>query len=228
VEQSRAGCRRGRTRSRLRGTRRTGPGRCRAPARTVVCNIDERVRVPAGARAADQRACEPGPRAREPGDADPQTQMVPGRVDQPVHDQHDRDQLVDDEVDPPDARVQILRTTAEQQREHDAGDRDVERHGASGGVEGDGALGRPHQRREGKHRRCEDVGLDREEAEDVSRVEGVGRLADSELEAHRDHAGCREPEPQDPEREVSPRYRRVTPAPTATGRRPRRLGATRP
>src|SRR6478735_8527779 len=113
-------------------------------------------------------------------------------------------------------RVEALLQTREQQREHDAGDRDVERHRTAHRVEQDGALGWPDDHDEPEHRDRKQVGLDREEAEEVRGAErrhlAVQRR---ELKADRDDRGSSEQEPshvEHPRHYREPTLRRGPPA----------------
>jgi hypothetical protein len=95
-------------------------------------------------------------------------------------------ELVDDEVDPWDRRLQLLLVAGEEKREHDAGDQQIEGDTALERIE-EARPRRPRdERRKGQDHDPEDVRLDREEAEQVPRGERRPLVQDGELVGHRD------------------------------------------
>ena len=74
--------------------------------------------------------------------------------------------------------------------EYDTRDRDVEGHGATDGVEQNGWFRQPNDHHQSEHRDREQVGLDREEAEEVPWVERRQPLSQArELVRDRDDRG---------------------------------------
>ena len=71
-------------------------------------DVDERIRVPVDPCAADKRERATREPVRQPRERDAERQAMPWRVDEPVDDDDCGHQLVDDEVDPRNRRLQLL------------------------------------------------------------------------------------------------------------------------
>ena len=85
-------------------------------------------------RATDEREHDPDQRVDKPDEALTERQAGQRRIDKPVEDDDDREELVQDEIDPRDRDLQI--GSREQQHDHDEGDRQVDDGRAAEQVDG--------------------------------------------------------------------------------------------
>ena len=149
--------------------------------------VQERVGIPVGAWATDHGVDAEGEPEDQPDQRVAHGQPVAGRVDEPIHDHHDRHELVEDEVDPRFGEVELVRQAGKQRREDDERGRHVGDDGAAEQVPARcrSVTAQREDRPGQQHEDCQQVALDGEEAEEIDQIRVVLGDADVELVADR-------------------------------------------